>query len=155
MAGGRHCEGSPLFDAESSLSEARPFGRGRNLMTLDDALADHVAAVSGLVGESGHVLLNIGERIAALLRGRRQAPHLRQRRQRRRCAALRGGVREPDAHRPPRLPAIALSTDTSSLTAIANDASYERVFARQVEALGRPGDMLDRAHDQRPLGECA
>jgi D-sedoheptulose 7-phosphate isomerase len=37
--------------------------------------------------------------------------------------------------------AIALSTDTSLLTAIANDYSFERVFARQVEALGRPGDV--------------
>jgi D-sedoheptulose 7-phosphate isomerase len=36
--------------------------------------------------------------------------------------------------------AVALSTDTSVLTSIANDYSFERVFARQVEALGRPGD---------------
>lgn len=42
----------------------------------------------------------------------------------------------------PGLPAIALTTDTSILTAIGNDYGYERVFARQVEALGRPGDML-------------
>jgi D-sedoheptulose 7-phosphate isomerase len=40
------------------------------------------------------------------------------------------------------IPAIALTTDTSSLTAIANDYGFERVFARQVEALARPGDML-------------
>lgn len=40
------------------------------------------------------------------------------------------------------LPAIALSTDTSALTAASNDLGYEQVFARQVEALGRPGDML-------------
>lgn len=40
------------------------------------------------------------------------------------------------------LPAIALTTDTSTLTSIANDYSYERVFARQIEALGRPGDVL-------------
>src|ERR1700710_1325314 len=39
------------------------------------------------------------------------------------------------------LPAIALTTDTSALTAIANDFGYERVFSRQVEALGRPGDV--------------
>ncbi len=42
----------------------------------------------------------------------------------------------------PALPAIALTTDTSALTAISNDYSYERVFARQVEALGRRGDLL-------------
>jgi D-sedoheptulose 7-phosphate isomerase len=37
--------------------------------------------------------------------------------------------------------AIALSTDTSILTSIANDYSFDRVFARQVEALGRAGDV--------------
>jgi len=40
------------------------------------------------------------------------------------------------------LPAIALTTDTSALTAIGNDYGYELVFRRQVEALGRPGDVL-------------
>lgn len=40
------------------------------------------------------------------------------------------------------LAAIALTTDTSTLTSIANDYSYERIFARQVEALGRSGDVL-------------
>jgi D-sedoheptulose 7-phosphate isomerase len=40
------------------------------------------------------------------------------------------------------LPAVALTTDTSALTAIANDYGYARVFARQLEALGRPGDVL-------------
>jgi D-sedoheptulose 7-phosphate isomerase len=37
--------------------------------------------------------------------------------------------------------AIALTTDTSILTGVANDYSYKQVFARQVEALGRPGDV--------------
>ncbi|MBN2272070.1 MAG: SIS domain-containing protein [Sedimentisphaerales bacterium] len=40
------------------------------------------------------------------------------------------------------LPAIALSTDTSILTSIANDYAYEKVFARQVEALVKAGDVL-------------
>ena len=40
------------------------------------------------------------------------------------------------------LPAIALTTDTSALTAIANDYGYERIFDRQVEALARKGDLL-------------
>jgi D-sedoheptulose 7-phosphate isomerase len=39
-------------------------------------------------------------------------------------------------------PSIALTTDTSVLTSIANDWSYEEVFARQVEALSHPGDVL-------------
>ncbi len=42
----------------------------------------------------------------------------------------------------PGLPAIALTTDTSTLTSIANDYSYSRIFARQIEALGQGGDML-------------
>ncbi len=40
------------------------------------------------------------------------------------------------------LPALALTTDTSVLTATANDLAFEEVFARQVEALGREGDIL-------------
>lgn len=40
------------------------------------------------------------------------------------------------------LAAVALTTDTSVLTACANDLGYSEVFARQVEALGRPGDLL-------------
>jgi D-sedoheptulose 7-phosphate isomerase len=40
------------------------------------------------------------------------------------------------------LAAIALTTDTSTLTAIANDYAYEQVFAKQVAALGRSGDVL-------------
>ena len=111
-------------------------------MTIDDALTDHVAAVSGLVGDSGHVLLNISERIAACFAGGGK------------LLICGNGGSAADAqhfaaefvnrmHMDRRaLPALALSTDTSSMTAIANDASYERVFARQVEALGRPGDML-------------
>jgi len=40
------------------------------------------------------------------------------------------------------LPGIALTTDTSALTAIANDYGYEHVFSRQVEALAQPGDLF-------------
>jgi D-sedoheptulose 7-phosphate isomerase len=40
------------------------------------------------------------------------------------------------------LPAMALSTDTSILTSIANDFQFESVFSRQVEAYGQPGDIL-------------
>jgi D-sedoheptulose 7-phosphate isomerase len=39
------------------------------------------------------------------------------------------------------LPALALTTDTSALTSIANDYGYAEVFAKQVRALGRPGDI--------------
>ena len=42
----------------------------------------------------------------------------------------------------PGMPAIALTVDTSALTAIANDYDFDRVFSRQVEALGQDGDVL-------------
>jgi D-sedoheptulose 7-phosphate isomerase len=43
--------------------------------------------------------------------------------------------------RPP-LPAVALTTDTSVLTSVANDYSFEEVFAKQIKALGTEGDVL-------------
>ncbi|MCH4295317.1 phosphoheptose isomerase [Shewanella sp. 3B26] len=46
-----------------------------------------------------------------------------------------------EVERPP-LPAIALTTDSSTLTAIANDYSYDEVFSKQILALGQPGDIL-------------
>lgn len=41
----------------------------------------------------------------------------------------------------PSLPAIALTANTSALTAIGNDYGFERIFARQIEGFGRPGDV--------------
>jgi D-sedoheptulose 7-phosphate isomerase len=46
-----------------------------------------------------------------------------------------------EVERPP-LAAVALTTDTSTLTSIANDYSFGQVFEKQVQALGRPGDVL-------------
>lgn len=42
----------------------------------------------------------------------------------------------------PSLPAIALTTDSSTMTSIANDYSYNEVFSKQIRALGNPGDVL-------------
>ena len=42
----------------------------------------------------------------------------------------------------PELAAIALTTDTSAISAIANDYAWEQVFAKQIRALGQPGDVL-------------
>ena len=42
----------------------------------------------------------------------------------------------------PGLPAVALTTDTSALTAIANDYDFQQIFSKQVMALGSPGDCL-------------
>jgi phosphoheptose isomerase len=46
-----------------------------------------------------------------------------------------------EMERPP-LPAIALTTDSSTITAIANDYSYDDIFAKQIKALGKSGDVL-------------
>ena len=53
------------------------------------------------------------------------------------------------------LPALALTADTSVLTAVGNDYGFERVFARQVEALGPPGRRGDRHLDERGVGQRA
>ena len=45
-------------------------------------------------------------------------------------------------HERPSLPAIALTADVSTLTSIANDYSYNDIFAKQIRALGQPGDIL-------------
>lgn len=42
----------------------------------------------------------------------------------------------------PSLPAIALSTDTSTITSIANDYSYNEIFSKQIHGLAKPGDVL-------------
>ena len=51
------------------------------------------------------------------------------------------GIMQKEFERPA-IAAVALTTDTSFLTAFANDFGYEGVFERQVQALGRPGDVL-------------
>jgi DnaA initiator-associating protein len=42
----------------------------------------------------------------------------------------------------PSLPAMALTTDSSTITSIANDYSYDEIFSKQIKALGQPGDIL-------------
>lgn len=54
------------------------------------------------------------------------------------AAELVGRLQRPRAA----LPALALSANTSILTAVGNDEGFERIFARQIEALGRPGDVV-------------
>jgi D-sedoheptulose 7-phosphate isomerase len=54
------------------------------------------------------------------------------------AAELVNGLSRPGG---PPLPAIALTTDTSCLTAIGNDRGFDCLFSRQIEALGKPGDV--------------
>jgi D-sedoheptulose 7-phosphate isomerase len=111
-------------------------------MGLDEELAAHVAAIQDTVAKSSGVITDI---VACLCSCFEQGGKL--------LICGNGGSAADSQHfaaefmnrfqrdrRP--WPAIALSTDTSVLTSIANDAAYDKVFARQVEALGRPGDVL-------------
>ena len=93
-----------------------------------DALADGIREAAALVQgtlEAGGTLLFCGNGGSAA-----DAQHM----------ATEYVVRYQRARRP--LRAIALTTDTSLLTAAANDFSFDDVFSRQVLALGRPGDLL-------------
>jgi len=111
-------------------------------MDLDDEVAAHIAALTGTVAGSSGIIADIVARLCVCFH---QGGKL--------LICGNGGSAADAQHvaaefvnrmrfdrRP--LPAIALATDTSVLTSIANDASYDEVFARQVEALGRTGDVL-------------
>ena len=50
-----------------------------------------------------------------------------------------------------RWPLLALTTDTSALTSIANDYDYSQIFAKQVQALGKAGDIALAISDERQL----
>jgi len=89
--------------------------------------SERVEQAAGLIGRAlstGHLLLAFGNGGSA-----GDAEHF--------VAELVGRF---EVERRP-LPAVALTSDSSVVTAIANDYGYERVFARQIEALGKPGDV--------------
>ncbi len=97
-------------------------------MAEDDVLAQRVAAVVDacvLALNAGHKLLFMGNGGSAA-----DAQH------------LAGELVSRFAYDRPGLPAFALTTDTSVLTAIGNDYGYERLFSRQVQAVGRAGDVI-------------
>jgi len=122
---------------------AAPVRRADDILaaTLRGHLDDHSAAMAALRAQLPVVVAWGGELAARLLRGQRllaagnggsaaEAQHL--------TAEIVGrfdGERRPFA-------AIALHAETSSVTAIGNDYGYDEVFARQVHAHGRPGDVL-------------
>jgi D-sedoheptulose 7-phosphate isomerase len=109
---------------------------------LNQELDEHLAAILGTVAESGGLITGVAERVGMcfekggklLICGNggsaADAQH----------AAAEFINRLRFDRRP--LPAIALTTDSSVLTCIGNDLDFAEVFARQVEALGRPGDIL-------------
>lgn len=98
------------------------------LKQIDLELADDIAAAVGMLVEA----LSVGNKLLVMGNGgsAADAQHF--------AAELVGRFRlERRA-----LPAIALTTDTSALTAIGNDYGFDRIFSRQVEALARPGDVV-------------
>ena len=98
------------------------------LMTKDAALLAAVVQVAEACIESlrkGHKILFAGNGGSAA-----DAQH------------LAGELVSRFAYDRPGLPAFALTTDTSVMTAIGNDYGYERLFARQVEAVGSAGDVF-------------
>ena len=111
-------------------------------MTIADTFADHAAVTARAALELPPVLEQIVATLHKCLRGggkilacgnggsAADAQHL--------AAELVGRFRD-ERHA---LAAIALTADTATLTALSNDYGFERVFARQVEALARPGDLL-------------
>lgn len=111
-------------------------------MGLDEELAGHVEAIRGTVSGSAGVIASIVDRLSVcfaeggklLICGNggsaADAQHL--------AAEFMNRMRVD--HHP--WPAIALTTDTSVLTSIANDSAYNEIFSRQVDALGHPGDVL-------------
>lgn len=98
----------------------------RDLDALDGPLRAAAGAIAGSL-RSGGKLMAAGNGGSAA-----EAQHM---------TAEMVGRLHPDRERAG-LAAVALHADTSALTAVGNDYGYERVFARQVEALGRPGDVL-------------
>jgi len=99
--------------------------------TLEDVIAglQHFIYTAGVIAtetlEAGHKILLFGNGGSAA-----DAQHI--------AAELTGRYKIERKG----LPAIALTTDTSALTAIGNDYGYEYLFSRQVEALARKGDMV-------------
>ena len=109
---------------------------------LDAAFADTIAAHGRVQRESHVAIFHAADALLAALRAGRKV-----------LACGNGGSAADSQHFVAELvgrftrerrawPALALTTDTSILTAIGNDYGFERVFARQVEAHGQPGDVL-------------
>jgi D-sedoheptulose 7-phosphate isomerase len=120
------------FDADAARAESRRY-LGATAETVQrvgsECLDDIVAAAATLTGSlrAGGTLLICGNGGSAA-----DAQHL---------ATEFVSTLTVD-HPRPSIRAVALTTDTSLLTAVANDFGVERMFARQLESLGRPGDAL-------------
>ncbi|MBK7141188.1 MAG: D-sedoheptulose 7-phosphate isomerase [bacterium] len=110
---------------------------------IQKTIAEHLAVTMAVNGQLIEQIAEVGKRLIATLEAGNKillcgnggsaadAQHI---------AAEMTGRYLAKNRRP--LPAIALTTDTSALTAIGNDFGIEQIFSRQVEALGKKGDFL-------------
>lgn len=102
--------------------------RTKQMLLADEALMTRIARIAGLMVDAyktGHKTLWAGNGGSAA-----DAQH------------MAGELVNKFTFDRPGLPALSLSTDTSIITAIGNDYGFERLFARQVEAQGCPGDVF-------------
>lgn len=109
---------------------------------IEKALRETVQAMESFVGENISNLITFSEKIASVFNDDRKL-----------MICGNGGSAADAQHiagefvnrflleRPP-LPAIALTTDTSVLTSIGNDYTFEEIFSKQVKAIGMEGDVL-------------
>lgn len=109
---------------------------------IEKALRESLKTKEDFVRENGQKIIQVSERIALAFTGERKL-----------MICGNGGSAADAQHmaaefvnrfmleRPP-LPAIALTTDTSILTSVANDYSFEEVFSKQIKAIGIEGDVL-------------
>ena len=119
MAGGMD---SARLVVEAAFREAMAAAAATLARGLDPVVAG-AAAIRGAVARGGRVFVFGNGGSAA------EAQHF--------AAELVGRFQRER----PAMAAIALTTDTSILTAVANDYAFDRIFARQIEGLGRPGDV--------------
>jgi D-inositol-3-phosphate glycosyltransferase len=130
---------------ETVLARSRPYGAETvaALATIDRSFADVAATLAETRRRLRRSILDAAEAIATCFRrngtllicgnggSAADAQHF--------AAEFVGRFKQPDRRA---LPAIALCADSAFITAWSNDAGYGEVFARQVEAFGRPGDVL-------------
>lgn len=135
-------EGYSTSSILSRLNEDRSDGIGSNGSTLERSLSQHSAVLADVSKFSTPSIITCAEILTKTLRNGGKI-----------LICGNGGSAADSQHiaaefvgrfenERQALPAIALTTDTSALTAVANDYGFSRIFARQVEALAREGDCL-------------
>lgn len=103
---------------------------------------DHTAAIDGLFRDGAATLEGLAERCASALANGKKLLFCGNGGSACDAMHIAGEFVGRFVHDRKALPAIALTADSGILTAVANDYSYEHVFARQVAALGQAGDIL-------------